>query len=127
MPHARAWLSEFAGTAILLFVSVLVTWWVFDPHSALAGAVPGLPGRKAIEGAVIGIVVGLLIISPLGRSSGGHFNPAVTVTFWLLRALPGRDAIAYSAAQLAGSLAGVALGWAVLGAAFANPPVACAA
>jgi len=126
-PHVRAWLSEFAGTTILLFAVALVARWLGGPHSALAAAVPAAPGRAAITGVVSGAVVGLLIISPLGRSSGGHFNPAVTVTFWQLRALPGRDAIAYVAAQLAGSLAGVALGWAVLGAAFADPPVAYAA
>jgi glycerol uptake facilitator-like aquaporin len=126
-PHARAWFSEFAGTTILLFASVLVTRWVFGPQSALASAVPGLPGRMAVVGAAIGAVIGLLIISPLGRSSGGHFNPAVTVTFWLLRSLPGRDAIAYIAGQLAGSLAGVMLGRAVLGAVVANPAVDYAA
>ena len=125
--HARAWLSEFAGTTILLFASVLVTRWLFGPHSALASAVPGLPGRMAIDGAVIGAVIGLLILSPIGRSSGGHFNPAVSVTFWLLRALPGRDATAYVAAQLAGSLAGVMLARAVLGAVIADPAVNYAA
>jgi glycerol uptake facilitator-like aquaporin len=126
-PRARAWFSELAGTAILLFASVLVTRWLSGPHSALASAVTGMPGRMAIGGAVIGAVVGLLIVSPFGRSSGGHFNPAVTVTFWLLRALPGRDAAAYVAAQLAGSLAGVMLGWVVLGAVTADPAVDYAA
>ena len=126
-PHARAWFSEFAGTTILLFASVLAARWVFGPHSALASAVPGLPGRMAIVGAAIGAVIGLLIISPLGRSSGGHFNPAVTVTFWLLRGLPGRDATAYIAGQLAGSLAGVMLGRAMLGAVIASPAVDYAA
>lgn len=126
-PHVRAWVSEFAGTAILLFASVLVARWLFGPHSALAGAVPGLPGRMAIDGVIIGAVVGSLIISPLGRSSGGHFNPAVTVTMWLLRGLPGRDAAAYVAAQLAGSLAGVMLGRAALGAVIAHPSVDYAA
>jgi glycerol uptake facilitator-like aquaporin len=125
--HARAWLSEFAGTTILLFASVLVTRWLFGPRSALAGAVAGMPGRMALDGVAIGAVVGLLIISPLGRSSGGHFNPAVTVTMWLLRGLPGRDATAYVAAQLAGSLAGVVLAWAVLGAVIAGPRVDYAA
>ena len=121
--HARAWLSEFAGTTILLFAAALTARWLDGPHSALASAVPAAPGRTAITGVVIGVVVGLLIISPLGHSSGGHFNPAVTVTFWLLRALPGRDATAYVAAQLAGSLAGVVLARTVLGAVIADPAV----
>jgi len=126
-PHVQAWVSEFAGTAILLFASVLVARWLFGPHSALASAVPGLPGRIAIDAVVIGVVVGSLIISPLGRSSGGHFNPAVTVTLWLLRGLPRREAAAYIAAQLAGSLAGVMLGRTVLGAVIAHPSVDYAA
>jgi glycerol uptake facilitator-like aquaporin len=126
-PHVLAWASEFAGTAILLLASVLVARWLFGPHSAAASAVPGLPGRMAIDGVVIGAVVGSLIISPLGRSSGGHFNPAVTVTLWLLRGVPGRDAAAYIAAQLAGSLVGVMLGRVVLGAVVADPSVDYAA
>jgi glycerol uptake facilitator-like aquaporin len=125
--HAQAWLSEFAGTTILLFISVLVARWLVGPDSALASAVPGVASRAAIDGVIIGAVVGLLIISPFGRSSGGHFNPAVSVTMWLLRALPRRDAAAYIVAQLAGSLAGVLLGRAVLGAAMASPAVRYAA
>jgi glycerol uptake facilitator-like aquaporin len=122
-PHVRAWASEFAGTTILLFASVLVVRWLFGSHSALASAVPGLPARLAIDGVIIGAVVGLLIISPFGRSSGGHFNPAVTVTLWLLRGLPGRDAAAFIVAQLVG----VMLGRAVLGAVIANRPADYAA
>ena len=125
--HARAWFSEFAGTTVLLFTAVLVSRWLFGPHSELASAVTGLPGRMAITGLAIGAVIGLLIISPFGSSSGGHFNPAVTVTLWLLSGLTGRDAVAFIAAQLAGSLAGVMLARAVLGAVVANPAVGYAA
>jgi glycerol uptake facilitator-like aquaporin len=126
-PHAQAWLSEFAGTTILLFAMAVTARWLSGPHSALASAVLGLAGRLAITGVVISAVAGLLIVSPFGRSSGGHFNPAVTVTLWLLRGLPGRDAAAYIAAQLAGSLTGVMLGRAALGAVLATPAVDYAA
>jgi glycerol uptake facilitator-like aquaporin len=84
-PHVPTWLSEFAGTMNLLVAARLVARWLDGPHSALATTVPAAPDRPAITGAV----VGLLIISPFGRGSGGHFNPAVTVTFWLLRASRG--------------------------------------
>jgi hypothetical protein len=63
-----------------------------------------------VDGVVTGAVIALLIISPLGRSSGGHFNPAVTVTMWLLRSIPGGDVGAYVGAQLAGSVVGVLAG-----------------
>jgi glycerol uptake facilitator-like aquaporin len=43
----------------------------------------------------------------LGPLSGAHFNPAVTLTFTLRRELPGRDALAYVAAQTVGAVLGV--------------------
>jgi glycerol uptake facilitator-like aquaporin len=125
--HVQAWLSEFAGATILLFASVLVARWLAGPDSRVSIAVPGVVGRAAIDGAIVGGVVGLLIVSPLGRISGGHFNPAVTVTMWLLRALPGQDAGSYIFAQLAGSLAGVMLARAALGDVVASAPVHYAA
>lgn len=113
--NVRAWLSEFAGTGILVFVSVVVTRWVFGPRSPLAAAVPGRAARLAIVAGITGLLLVLLLVSPIGRSSGGHFNPAVSVVFWLMKALPGRDLIAYVVAQLAGSVIGVLLGRVVLG------------
>ena len=50
-------------------------------------------------------------------------NPAVSVAFWLMRALPGRDAAAYVVAQLAGSAAGVATGRLLWGEQAAAPAV----
>ena len=75
---------------------------------------------------MVGILLALLIVSPLGRWSGGHFNPAVTVSFWLLGALPGKDAAPYLTAQALGSLAGTALGRLVWGAVVSRSPVAYA-
>jgi glycerol uptake facilitator-like aquaporin len=65
-----------------------------------------------------------LIVSPIGRSSGGHFNPAVTVSFWLLGALPGEDVAPYVAVQTLGSIAGTALGRLVWGAIVSRSPIA---
>ncbi|MFF2364003.1 aquaporin [Streptomyces sp. NPDC058122] len=104
------WLSEFAGTAILLFVMVSLFRVLNGADSPVAQAVTSGEGRLAIAAVVSGVTVGLLVASPLGRRSGGHLNPAVSLAFWLLRALPGRDAMAYAAAQLAGSAVGVAAG-----------------
>jgi glycerol uptake facilitator-like aquaporin len=113
--HGRAWASEFVETAILIFAEVLLVWLLFGSDSPVARGLPGLPVRLACVGLATGLLLALLIVSPLGRISGGHMNPAVTVAFWLLRAIPGRDAAGYVAAQLLGSVAGVLLGHAVLG------------
>jgi glycerol uptake facilitator-like aquaporin len=120
------WLSEFAATAILLFAMVSLFRVLYGLDSPAAHALPSAEGRLAIDALVSGVVVGLLIASPLGRRSGGHLNPAVSLAFWLLRALPGRDAMAYAGAQLAGSVAGVVAGRLLWGRHAAVPAVAYA-
>jgi len=122
----RAYLSEFLGTAALLFTVVTVVRWLFGTDSALAHALPGLHLRIVLVGLAVGILLWLLIVSPIGRSSGGHFNPAVTVSFWLLGALPGADVAPYLTAQTLGSVAGTALGRLVWGATVSRSPIAYA-
>ena len=50
--------------------------------------------------------VGLLAASPLGRLSGAHLNPAVTLGFWAFGRMSRAEAAGYVAAQLAGAVAG---------------------
>ncbi|MFE0512950.1 ATP-binding protein, partial [Streptomyces sp. NPDC058964] len=123
--HWREWLSEFAATAILLFVMVSLFRVLHGADSPPAHMIPSA-GKLAIGALVSGLTVGLLVASPFGRCSGGHLNPAVSLAFWLLRALSGRDATAYIAAQLAGSTAGVAAGRLLWGEQAAAPAVGAA-
>ena len=48
-----------------------------------------------------------LVFSPLGKRSGAHFNPAVTLTFWRLGKVKNWDAMFYIIAQFIGAIAGV--------------------
>jgi glycerol uptake facilitator-like aquaporin len=121
--HWREWLCEFAATAILLLVMVTMFRVLFDAGSPLARMVPSADGQLAVDALVSGVTVGALIVSPFGRRSGGHMNPAVSVAFWLMGALPGRDAAAYVAAQLAGSATGVTVGQLLWGPQLAEPAV----
>ena len=50
-----------------------------------------------------------LVFSPLGKRSGAHFNPAVTLTFWRLGKIKNWDAFFYVLAQFIGGIAGVFL------------------
>ena len=45
------------------------------------------------------------MVSALGHISGGHFNPAVTIGFWVTKRLNTLDTVLYWAAQLAGAIA----------------------
>jgi aquaporin NIP len=57
----------------------------------------------------ISLVFGLIImvmVYATGHLSGAHINPAVTIAFTLSRHFPGRDAVVYVGAQLAGATAG---------------------
>lgn len=105
-PVARC-LEEFALTTILLFVVVTVVRWLRDPVSPLY--IADLAVALVAIGAISGCVLTALILSPLGKRSGGHMNPAVTVMMWLMRVFPGRNVLPYALAQLAGSAAGAAL------------------
>lgn len=53
--------------------------------------------------AAFGLVIGAMVYA-LGHVSGAHFNPAVTVTFALIRRSPWRQVPAYVAAQVVGAL-----------------------
>lgn len=119
----REWLSEFAATAVLLFVMVSLFRVLRGAGSPLAHAMHSAGAQLVVGALVSGATVALLVASPLGRCSGGHLNPAVSLAFWLLRALPGRDAVAYAVAQLAGSAAGVAGGRLLWGGQAASPAV----
>jgi aquaporin NIP len=72
----------------------------------------------AITHVGIALTFGLVIMSMIyavGDVSGAHFNPAVTIGFWLSRRLPGRDVPFYLLSQVAGAFAASALVRALFG------------
>jgi len=48
-----------------------------------------------------------VIITTLGPISGAHFNPAVTLAFWLRSEITTKPALAYVAVQIVGGILGV--------------------
>jgi aquaporin Z len=65
--------------------------------------------RRALMGMAVGATVIAIIQSPLGQQSGGHFNPAITFTFYRLGKVASWDALFYAAAQFLGATSGVAV------------------
>jgi aquaporin Z len=89
--------AEFIGTFALIFFgagSICADQFLHGSGS------PGLFGIAAAHGLAIAIMV-----SSLGHISGGHFNPAITIGFWVTKRVTTLDAVLYWVAQLAGATA----------------------
>jgi glycerol uptake facilitator-like aquaporin len=101
MPRlAQRLAAEALGTAFLL--AAVIGSGIMAQRLAGGNLALALLGNTLPTGAML--VVLILIFGPL---SGAHFNPAVSLAFALRRELPWRDAAAYVAMQILGSLAGV--------------------
>jgi len=110
---SQRYLAEFVGTFALLLLGDGAA--VF---SSLVGFGGGLDAARVI---LISAAFGLTVLAgayALGEISGGHFNPAVTLSMALSRRMPGRDVVPYIVAQVAGAILGVLV---VLGIAYGSP------
>lgn len=112
--HVRIWAAEAAGTALLVLALVLAAALVLGESSRVAQALPGPGARFLALGVIVGSCVALIAVSPLGRLSGAHLNPAVTLGFFVLGRVSPHDLAGYLAAQLGGGLAGALVAAAVL-------------
>jgi aquaporin Z len=65
--------------------------------------------RRALMGLAVGATVMTLMMSPWGKQSGGHMNPAMTFAFYRLGKIHLWDALFYGVAQFSGATSGVAL------------------
>ena len=119
---ARDSVFELILTAILLFGVVSIVRWVIGP-SPISRAVPGIHAELWIVGAAVAFLLAGLILSPLGRASGGHTNPAISLAMWRFGVFPGAGVIPYTIAQLLGSVLGVVAARGVWGHVVAEPSV----
>jgi MIP family channel proteins len=89
--------AEFLGTFALIFFGAGAI--CADQYLHGAGAL-GLFGIAIAHGLAIAIMV-----SALAHVSGAHFNPAITIGFWVTKRLNTIDTLLYWAAQLLGAIA----------------------
>ncbi|MFF1605149.1 aquaporin [Streptomyces mirabilis] len=101
--------SEFAGTALLLLFGLSAIVMDFSQDSPMMSLIPSGGLRRLLTAAIFSLCGTLIIYSPLGRISGGHINPAVTVAFLRLGKISAKSAIAYIVAQVAGAAAGAVI------------------
>jgi aquaporin Z len=114
----REYAAEYVGTALLLLVGLSAVCADFATRSPVVSAIPDSNLRRLLTGVIFAGTATAIVYSPLGKRSGGHINPAVTLAFLRLGKITPKSAAIYIAVQIAGALSGAALvlviwrGWA---------------
>jgi aquaporin Z len=121
--HWREYLMEVAGLGLFMLSAATMTSLLEHPDSPVRTLVTDATMRRAAMGVAMGLTAAALIYSPWGRRSGAHNNPAVTLTFFRLGTISGRDALAYVIAQFVGGAAGIAAAATLLRPWIAHPSV----
>src|SRR3984893_529327 len=119
---ARHSAIELILTSILLFGVTTIVRFVVGP-SASSCAFPQIHVELLIVGAAVGLLLTGLIKSPLGKISGGHMNPAISLAMWRFGVFPAAGILPYVAAQLVGSVFGVVAARAIWASVVEQPPV----
>jgi aquaporin Z len=110
--------AEFIGTALLVGVGVSIVILDFGKGSPVATLLPDPGLRRILTGFLFGATGASIAVSSVGKTSGAHINPVVTLAFWLKGKMSAPHAVGYVVAQLAGGIAGALplLAWGSMGA-----------
>src|SRR6266403_2444273 len=85
----RRGIAEFVGTFTLIFIG---------------GGAGIVSGQDIVAVALAnGLAIGIMVTN-LGHISGGHFNPAITLSFLATRRITPRIAVVYWIAQFGGAV-----------------------
>ncbi len=117
--HWPLYIFEGAELALFMISACLFTVILFHPSSPVPAWLPDAALRRLLMGLSMGITAVLIIHSSIGKRSGAHFNPAITLTYLRLGKISRPDALFYVAGQFLGGIAGVGvsallLGWRTL-------------
>ena len=121
--HWRLYVYEGAELAWFMVAACVATVVLFGASSHVVTAVPSPALRRAMMGVAMGVTAVMIIHSPMGKRSGAHFNPAITLTYLRLGKIAPWDAAGYVLGQFAGGSFGVGLSALVLGKSLAQPSV----
>jgi aquaporin Z len=113
----RLFVSELVGTALLVAGGLSVVIVMFRDGSPIVRLLPNEWLRTTLSALLFGTIGSGIAVSRVGKESGAHINPAVTLGFWLMHKLDLRAAIGYVVAQLLGAWLGALplLAWGRMG------------
>jgi aquaporin Z len=121
--HWREYFAEACCLGTFMFSAASFATLLQHPRSPW----PIVIGSPLVGRFVMGLAMGLtaiaIVYSPVGRRSGAHMNPAVTLTFFRLGKIAAADAALYVLAQFAGGFGGIVIANQVLARLPADPAV----
>jgi aquaporin Z len=113
----RPYVAELVGTGLLVLVGLSLVIVMFGQGSPMPRLLPSDGLRRLITGFLFGTTGALIALSPVGKVSGAHINPVVTVGFRIMGKLDSRTVVGYIVAQLIGAILGCIplLAWGAMG------------
>ena len=121
--HWPLYLFEALELALFMISACVFTVVLFDPAYPALHLIPNAVIRRVLMGIAMGLTAVLIIRSPMGKRSGAHFNPAITLTYLRLGKIAGWDALFYVIFQFIGGVFGVGVSALLLGRSLAVPEV----
>jgi aquaporin Z len=119
----RLYIFEAIELAIFMISACASTVVLFDPVYPMPHFLPNEVSRRLLMGIAMGITAVFIIRSPMGKRSGAHFNPAITLTYFRLGKIDAWNAFFYIVFQFLGGVFGVAISALLLGKSLADPTV----
>ncbi|MGO8673505.1 MAG: MIP/aquaporin family protein [Capsulimonadaceae bacterium] len=107
--HWKEYGAELVGTLLMVLVGLSAVVFDFGTGLPMLRLVPDAGLRRLVTGLLFAGAGSLIAISPLGKLSGAHINPAVSLAFWIRGKMHGHDAILYAISQFTGACAGAVL------------------
>jgi aquaporin Z len=107
--HWRLYVDEGVELAIFMISACFFTVWLFNPALPTLHLLPSRAIRRLLMGMSMGVTAILIIRSPMGRRSGAHFNPAITLTYFRLGKIDKWDTGFYVVSQFIGGICGVGI------------------
>jgi aquaporin Z len=121
--HWRLYVYEGVELAWFMVAACAATVVLFGAGAAAMHWMPSAALRRLVMGAAMGATAVMIIHSPMGKRSGAHFNPAITLTYLWLGKIAPWDAVFYVVGQFLGGIAGVGVSALLLRARLAQPSV----
>jgi aquaporin Z len=121
--HYPEYLMEAFGLGLFMISACSFGVIIDHPASPIRQTIEDATLRRVIFGAAMGATAIFNVYSPWGKRSGGHLNPATTLTFLRLGKIETWDAVFYALFQFAGGIAGVLTAHLLWGSSLSDPNV----